>query len=461
VSKDLYRERLRPQFHFTAKTGWKGDPIGLVYYKGEYHLCYIFIPRGSRGDEHNLYWGKQMWGHAVSPDLVHWTELDPAILPKDDEFLNSGSALVDWNNTAGLQTGDEKTIIAIYSLAGPAADGSKVTQCTQCLSFSNDHGRTWTKYEGNPVLPNVDGMNRDPKVFWYKPDQKWVMIFYIEKGDTYTLYESADLKHWMHMSDYHFPGHGECPDLFPLQVDGDPNIVKWVLVAGNGDYMIGMFDGKKFTPDSGPYIGDYGANYYATQTYSDTPDGRRIQFAWMRKGEFPDMPFNQQMNFPTELKLKTLPVGVRLCRTPVKEIENVHAKSHKFRNALLIPGDNLLSGIHGGLFDVRTVIEVGEASEFGFVVNGQTISYSVKDKTLTCLRKSAKLAPVDGQIKLQILVDRTSIEIYGNDGEVVMTSFYLPTDDKVGISSYSVGAITRVKSLQVYELKSAWGTGSQ
>lgn len=457
MSAKLYKEKYRPQFHFSAKNGWFNDAIGLVFYKGEYHVSFLNIPNGSESED-GLFLGVKRWGQAISPDLVHWTELDPAICPGPAEAIKSGSAVVDWANTSGLQTGGDKVIVAFYTLASPAEDGSGAIECTQCMAYSNDRGRTWLKYAGNPVIPNIKGGNRDPRVFWYEPNKKWIMAFYIPEGDIFTFFESRDLKFWMHLQDYHFPGHGECPDLFPMKVDGDESNVKWILVVGNGDYMIGNFNGHQFSAESGPYVGDYGGNYYATQTFSDMLDGRRIQMAWMRHGQYPDMPFDQQMNFPTELDLKLLPVGLRLCRMPVKEIENVHREIHKFDGLLIQPGENLLSGIQGDLFDIQAEIEVGDVTEFGFRANGEMISYSVSSKLLACTGKSVKLEPVNGCIKLRILVDRTSIEVYGNDGEVVMTSCYLPTDDGLGISAYSFGKPTKARSLCVHELESSWLT---
>ncbi|MCY3020721.1 MAG: glycoside hydrolase family 32 protein [Planctomycetota bacterium] len=439
---ELYNETYRPQFHFTARKNWLNDPNGLVFYKGEYHLFFQHNPTG-------IDWGNMTWGHAVSPDLIHWEQLRNAIEPDKLGTIFSGSAVVDWNNTTGFQKGDEKTIVAIYTAAG--------NPFTQCIAYSNDCGRTFAKYDKNPVLPHIVGGNRDPKVVWYAPGKVWVMALFKDK-DIFAFFSSPDLKTWTQLQDMAVPGCGECPDFFEMPVDGDKNNRKWVWTAANGHYLIGTFDGKTFTKESGPHVADHGKNYYAVQTYSDIPeeDGRRIQIAWMNGGKYPRMPFNQQMSFPCEMKLRTLPEGLRICRTPVKEIEALRAKEHKWNDATLKPGDNPLADISGDLFDVRAEFELGDATEFGFRARGQAVTYSVKDKKLSCLGRSAELAPIANRIKLQILLDRTTIEAFGNDGKVSMTSCFVPKVKDKSMEAFAVGGSVKIVSLSVYELKSAW-----
>lgn len=437
----LYNEPIRPQFHFCAKANWLNDPNGLVYYKGQYHLFFQHNPL-------SVDWGNLTWGHAVSSDLVHWTELEPAIHPDELGDIYSGSAVVDWQNTSGLKKGDEKPICAFYSAAGKPF--------TQCLAYSTDSGKTFSKYEKNPVVPHIAGENRDPKVFWYAPGKHWVMALYLD-GDEYAILNSADLIHWTQVSSLHFPKDGECPDLFELPVDGDAKNMKWVFVAGTGSYLIGSFDGKTFRPESGPFVGDYGEHYYATQSYNDIPaaDGRRIQITWMRGGLYPNMPFNQQMNFPCQCTLKTFPDGIRMCRVPVHEIEKLWTKDHKWSDAAITSGDNLLSGIKNELVDIDATIDLADADEVGFKLHGQTVAYVVKDQTLTALGRSAKLTPIDNRLSLRILLDRNSVEVYADQGRVVISNCVVPGDDH-SIELYTKGGKARIVSMHVHELKSAW-----
>ncbi len=441
MTDTLYAEKHRPQFHFTARANWLNDPNGLVYYKGRYHLFFQHNPSG-------INWGNMTWGHAVSPDLVHWTQVEHAILPDRLGTIFSGSAVVDRENSSGFGTGSEKPLVAFYTAAGGTSEESNGQPFTQCIAFSTDAGDTWTKYAGNPVIRHIGGSNRDPKVIRY--EDKWLMVLYID-GDMFALFESEDTKSWTKIQDFRFPDHSECPDFFPMRLLG---VTKWVLTAANGDYYIGAFDGRRFTPESGPHRADYGANHYAVQTYSDAPDGRRIQIAWMNGGKYPEMPFNQQMSFPTELKLKSFPEGLRICRLPVREIEGLREKEYVFKDKVLEPGKNLLAGISGHLFDISAQIELKDASGIEIKTLGETIGYSAGK--LTCLGKTADLPPVNGRIKLRILVDRTSIEVYGNDGKVCMTSCFLPTVDQAELSMEVQDGSARVVSMKVFKLKSTW-----
>jgi sucrose-6-phosphate hydrolase SacC (GH32 family) len=240
-------------------------------------------------------------------------------------------------------------------------------------------------------------------------------------------------------------------------VDGDPARKKWVWTAANGHYLVGTFDGRKFSPEGGPRASDRGRNFYAVQTYSDLPetDGRRIQVAWMSGGRYPGMPFNQQMSFPCELTLRTFPEGLRLCRQPVREIESLRGQERRWENETLRPGGDLLVGVTGDLFDIAAEIEPGDASGFGFRIRGEPIECSLKEKKITCLGASADLEPAGGRIDLRILVDRASLEVFALGGRVSMTSCFLPRAGKKSLEVYAEAPV-RVVSLKVYPLRSAW-----
>ena len=231
-AEDLYREPLRGQFHFSSRRGWNNDPNGLVFYHGEYHLFY----------QHNPYgwgWGNMHWGHAVSRDLVHWQELGDALAPDPLGPMFSGSAVVDWQNTSGFGKPGQPAQVLIYTAAGDPT--------VQCIAFSTD-GRNFAKFSGNPVVKQITGGNRDPKVIWHEPTKKWVMTFYVEQNGKHTIQflTSPNLKDWTRMS--HTDGFFECPDFFELPVDGDAANRKWVLTAASSEYMVGTFDGTTFTP---------------------------------------------------------------------------------------------------------------------------------------------------------------------------------------------------------------------
>lgn len=455
----IYREEYRPQFHFTARKNWLNDPNGLVFYKGEYHLFFQHNPDG-------INWGNMTWGHAVSPDLVHWTQLDHALYPDELGTIFSGSAVVDWKNTAGFQAGDEKSIVCIYTSAGDQVTPQK--PFTQGIAFSNDRGRTWTKYGKNPVLGHIAGSNRDPKVFWHGPSKKWVMALFLD-GGRYALFGSPNLREWTKLSDVPPSGAEECPDLFELPVDppspgsvgaarGDAGNTRWVFWGGNNNYLIGRFDGTTFIKEAGPFCFEHGNNYYAAQSYSDIPaeDGRRIQIAWMRGERCPGMPFNQQMSFPSTLTLRTLPEGIRLCREPVREIEKLHSRRHRFENLPVKAGIDPLKDIAGDLFDIRLEFEPGEAEDVTLNIRGTPVVYDVKKKQVVFLGKTAPSEPIQGTVKLQVLVDRSSIEVFGADGRFSMSSGFLPPSDNRKLALSARGGTAQVKLLEVWELKSAW-----
>ncbi|MHC4665952.1 MAG: glycoside hydrolase family 32 protein [Planctomycetota bacterium] len=443
----LYNEKYRPQFHFTPRENWTNDPNGLVYYKGEYHLFFQHNPSG-------INWGNMTWGHAISGDLMHWKEVADAIKPDELGTIFSGSTVVDWKNTSGFQMGDENVLTAFYTAAGKFAKPEK--PFTQCLAYSNDRGRTWVKYKNNPVMEHIRAENRDPKVIWYEPTKTWIMALYLDKND-FVLMSSKNLKDWDKLQDVTLPGSRECPDFFPLAVDGEAGNVRWVFWGANGKYLLGAFDGKKFTAESGPHESRVG-NHYAAQTYSDIPesDGRRIQIAWMAKGKFPDMPFNQQMSIPCELNLRTFPQGIRLCMLPVKEIARARGRSMSWKNVVLEPGMNLLSDVSEELFEIQAEIEPGGAAEVGFNLRGNPLVYNVSQKKLSCRNKGVEVTPVGGRIKLHILVDRASIEVFPNEGLMpIFLCFPLDTENKT-LDIFARGGQAKIQKLKLSKLKSIW-----
>ncbi len=455
----VFDEILRPQFHFTPEKNLQNDPNGLVYYDGEYHLFYQHNPFGNT-------WGFMHWGHAISTDLVHWEHLPIALFPDNDSKDSvkctafSGSGLVDVNNVTGLQSGDEKTILLFYTSQ----------QCGQRLAYSNDKGRTWKKYDKNPIIAYDETDDaRHPKVFWHKESQQYVMAIYRKPDNNDKLkgvsfYTSKNLIDWAYKS--HIAGFYECPDLVELPVNRREDDKKWVLFDGDGSYVIGKFDGEKFVSESPKLTGDFGQNYYATQTWSNIPetDGRTIQIAWMKGGEFPGMPFNGQMTFPCELSIKKYTDGLRLIRKPVKEIELLHGKPEVWEGKNIIPGinKNLTKGVKGDCFHIVGNFKVKTADSFGFVVRldkknqGIEIMYNSKTKTISCMGRSADIEPIDGNIKLEILLDRSSIEIFANDGKIILSSNITADQKANGMYLFNTGGEIFVEKLEIYPMKSMY-----
>jgi levanase/fructan beta-fructosidase len=457
TDKKYYQEKYRPQYHFTPEKNWMNDPNGLVYYGGEYHLFYQYNPNGKE-------WGFMHWGHAVSKDLIRWEHLPVAINPDEDSkdknhaTAFSGSAVVDENNIAGLQQGEEKTLLVFYTSF----------ECGQRLAYSNDKGRTWHKYAKNPLIPFVKDDARDPKVFFHAPSGKWVMVLYRrpdgdEAQQGISVFTSLNLINWELQS--HIAGYYECPDLFELPLDGDKGKSKWVLLGGSGEYRVGSFDGKQFSPETPMKTLDYGKNFYATQTWSNHPEGKVVQLAWMRGGEYPDMPFNGQMTFPCELSLRTTQSGPTLCRKPIEAIATLHGKNDLIKKEKnIIPGlqGNLVGGISGKILHIKAKFNPKTSDGFGFIVRngkkevGTEIRYDTNKKLLSCMGGQAVVEPKDGLLQFEILLDRSSIEIFVNDGEVVLSSCFTPAEEDDDLTLWTQGGELFVNEIQVYELKSAW-----
>lgn len=448
-----YAEPLRPQFHFTAAENWINDPNGLVCYDGVYHLFFQHNPAGRES-------ANKSWGHATSPDLVHWTQHETVLYPDELGEVWSGSAVVDANNTSGFQRGEEKPIVLIYTAAGGITKASAGKQFTQCLAYSADGGKTWQKYERNPVLAHVRGQNRDPKVLWNEPIRRWVMVLYLE-GNDFALFASPDLKNWSKLQTFTVAGCDECPDLFEIPIEREAGKTAWVFMAANGKYVVGQFDGREFKPDDNDFraiSSDYWREFYAGQTFSNMPDGRRVQIAWLRDGKYPGMPFNQQLSFPTTLTLHRTANGLRLHRLPVKEIELLRDEEMRVTDAMIDSSGTKLNDLSGDAFDIHAIIEVGQAKRITWRICGQPIAFDADARVVSVLNASAPLAPIDGRITLRMLIDRTSMEVFGNDGEVSLSGCYLPAGKAVvePPTISTEGGAARLVSCEAYTLKSAW-----
>lgn len=476
----MYRERYRPQFHFSSRRGFINDPNGLVYFAGEYHLFYQHQPFGT-DIGHDL----KFWGHAVSRDLVHWEELPMALAPDEHGAMYSGSAVVDWHNSSGLQNGDDPPLVALYTADGRSADGER--PFTQCLAYSNDRGRTWRKHPDNPVLPHIAGLNRDPRVFWHPPRDCWAMVLYLD-DDRFALFTSANLRDWTRRNEVRLPTHS-CPDLFQLPVDGDPNDLRWVLWAADTRYLVGSFDGERFVADAAhgggrELIQQPIGTAYAAQTWSDVPrdDGRVLQIAWLRTTP-PGMPFTHCMTLPCELTLRRTPSGVRLCSAPARELRALRRDHSRWRDLVLNPdtmpppaapffgvparyGD---WGIHPlvrmpDTAEVMVEIEPDSADYVAVVLRGIWIVYDAGARRLSCATGRPATGDASGVaielergvLRLHVLLDRASIEVFGAGGAVVFPLGVVPVDDARELTVAARGGGARLRCLDLWRLASIW-----
>ena len=437
---DFYKEKNRPQFHFTTRNGWINDPNGLIWNDGEYHLFY----------QHNPYerdWGNMHWGHAVSPDLVHWKELPVALRPDTIGTMFSGSAIIDYENTSGFGKSGTSPMVVAYT-----ADGDKGQR--QCIAYSLDNGRTFKKYDGNPVIDSGKKWNtrdtRDPKVFRY--GDHWVMV--LNERDGHSIYTSNNLKDWTYSS--HVTGFWECPELFELPVDGNPDNTMWVMYGASGTYMLGDFDGYTFTPRSGKHVFTAGTGY-AAQTFNNIPvsDGRRIQIGWSRIGH-PGMNFNGMMLMPVELKLQTGKEGPRLVSNPVREVEAICESKGKWSGLTQQEAEDILRGFSGfedGL-RVKVTFALSHATEASLSLADQRlVDYDMNGTRLNGYFYSPQ-DPTSMELTTDIWIDRTSAEVFVDGG---VFSYSMPRDLLANPAPFSIrGNNLKIKELEIYTIPSIW-----
>ncbi|WP_445486771.1 glycoside hydrolase family 32 protein [Niallia sp. 03133] len=488
---NVFTEKFRPHFHFSPKEFWLNDPNGMVYFKGEYHLFYQYHPTGTT-------WGPMHWGHAVSKDLIHWEELPIALYPDEYGAIFSGSAVVDWHNTTGFFP-DEPGLVAIYTNHGMYPNSDRPFQ-RQSIAYSQDKGRTWGKYEGNPVLTDESITDfRDPKVFWHDETNKWVMI--LATDQTVTFYTSPNLKDWQFASEFgkNEGSHlavWECPDLFKLSVDGDPANEKWVMIVSIGDnanykegsrtqYFIGSFDGTTFKNDHSEdtilWL-DYGRDNYAGVSWSDIPssDSRRIYIGWMNNwryaNQLPTEKWRGVMTLPRELDLVSTDDGIRLFQKPVKEIYTIKEQQSYLKENTLLSSNTLAIDLSHSLVELNVEFEKISAGQFGIelVYNDEEktiINYDVLRSILAVDRtksgeidfsdsfsaiQEAPLTNKNNRVKLQVFIDMSSIEVFANDGEAAITSLVYPKNGLQKVNLFSKNGETKVTLLECNELNSIW-----
>ena len=431
----FYKETYRPQFHFTSRRGWLNDPNGCIWHDGLYHLYY----------QHNPFereWENMTWGHATSPDLLHWTEHAPVLHPDSLGTMFSGSAVFDADNTSGFGTKKNPPLVFAYT-----ADRSDKE--VQCIAYSLDGGMTLHKYEGNPVIDSHDKWQshdtRDPRLFKWTASPKsspkgkdlesplpfrggeggeaWVLVLNERNG--HSIYTSDNLRDWTYQS--HVSGFWECPDLFPLAVDGNPEDVRWVMLGASNTYMIGRFDGKTFTPESGKHRFSTGA-IYAAQTFNNVPDGRRIQIGWANI-DHPGMPFRGQMLLPTELTLRTTKDGIRLVSMPISEVASLLKPLYASDKTLSAQEANAaLQRVNSSLaVHLRATLNLTYATSAGLKLDGQTlVDYDLNRNTLNGQFYSPQ-DPTSLALTMDVYIDRTSVEVFIDDG---LYSYSLPREVK-------------------------------
>ncbi|WP_264509782.1 glycoside hydrolase family 32 protein [Flavobacterium sp. N1719] len=469
-----YDEIYRPQFHFTPSAHWMNDPNGLVYFNGKFHLFYQYYPEAT-------VWGPMHWGHAVSYDLMHWEQLPIALYPDALGWIFSGSAVIDTQNTAGF---GKNAMIAIFTYHNDEIwkSGKKNTE-SQGIAYSLDEGKTWVKYDKNPVLNNTGEQDfRDPKVFWNLSTQLWNMVLAV--GDHIRIFSSPNLKEWKKESDFKPDndlqnlGVWECPDLFPMTTS--EGITKWVMIVNHGDkcpnggsgtrYFVGDFDGKTFTPSQSSLWMDHGTDFYAAVTFSNVPDNQRILLGWMSNWQY-------ATKVPTEVW--------RSAMTVPRQLELVASKNQFFLKQSLLPvfqynQNELYKAIIASLPFEKKRLEL-EQAEISFATEASdfriTLLNSAKEQFQITFAngviqtdrsqsgqvgfsaifgtKIQTMAVPEKITSVQMLLDASSIELLINDGKYSMTNLFFPIQPYSDISITS-NSVQKIKNLTINAIPSIW-----
>jgi fructan beta-fructosidase len=482
----FYQETHRPQFHFSPKEKWMNDPNGMVFHNGEFHLFYQYYPEG-------LVWGPMHWGHAVSKDMIRWEHLPIALYPDSLGLIFSGSAVVDKNNTSGFGSNENPALVAIYTYHSMEKEKSGRTDYQyQGIAFSIDNGRTWAKYDENPVLKNQGIKDfRDPKVFWHQPTNKWVMILAVK--DHVELWGSANLKSWNKLSDFgvDYGDHGgvwECPDLFQVNVEGS-DLEKWIMIVSinpggpNGgsatQYFVGDFDGKIFKSDTKKTDTlwlDYGPDNYAGVTWSNMPGGRSTFLGWMSNWayaqEVPTSPWRSANTIPRELSLKNSNGQPYLKSSLSPEVQTLVSKSSTVKDLSI--QDSLEVTETNFNFNMAIVSGVADKKDFSLEFFNDknefvAIGYDSKQNRFYVdransgktdfsknypLKAHARRISNENTIPFTIVKDVSSVEVFFDDGISVMTSLFFPTEDLQRLRVRSKSNV--VKSFEAKELTSIW-----
>lgn len=473
------KESFRPVYHHTPAYGWMNDPNGMFYKDGVYHLYFQYNPYGS-------VWGNMHWGHSTSTDLMHWKFEGCAIVPDAWGAIFSGSCVVDHENTAGF---GKEAVVAFYTSAKSTPWGDIQMQS---MAYSLDNGKTFTKYEGNPILTSSEKDFRDPKVFWYAPGKHWVMILAV--GQHMEIYSSVNLKEWKKESEFGAMqgAHGgvwECPDLVEIPVEGTRE-KKWVLICNlnpggpfggsAAQYFVGSFDGKKFVNESPTQTKwmDWGKDNYATVTWNNAPDGRCIALGWMSNWQYannvPTRQYRSANTLARDLTLYREGQELYLKSTPSSEVKKARGKKVSIPSFKVSEKHEMVNLFEEkqGAYEVEIVIQNAGASKIAFCLlndKGEKVSmyYDLNRKQFVMDRSESgkvdfskdfpavMVAPVnvDKELTLRLFVDRSSIEAFGEDGKFVMTNLVFPSQPYVKMCFEADKNGYAVKSLNVYKLQ--------
>lgn len=434
---DLYREENRPLVHFTVKNGWNNDPNGLIFLNGIYHMFYQYGPC-------SVHWNNMHWGHATSHDLIRWQEEPCALCPDEIGTIASGSAVLDRKNVSGLGSQQSPLVLLFFSNTGRGFE--------QHLAYSTDGLQTIQKYVGNPVLPNICAGNRDPRVVWCEDLNKWLMALYMD-GDEYWLFSSDDLLHWQMHQQLHLPGDNECPDFYPIMAETGER--KWVFSGAHDVYIVGTFQNGLFVAEQSPTQLSYGGLIYASQTFSETwPEVIRI--SWDMTSNW-QCRASQQMGIPTRMTLRRDTDRYRLCAYPVAAFDTLRDSTFSDTSVRLFPEQAYCRKVEAAPTDLLLVLDNSKSGSLNMELFGFWVTLNLSAGNITVGSTTAPLLLHNGTIRLRMIFDRRTLELFIDDGAAVLAAEADTIFSQNFLQLHSTVPIS-IKLLQISSLQSIWQT---
>jgi fructan beta-fructosidase len=471
-----YKEKFRPQFHFSPAVNWANDPNGLLYFDHQYHLFYQSNPFGN-------VWGHMSWSHATSSDLLHWKDLPPAIKEENGIMIFSGTCVADKNNTAGFAKNAETPLVVVYT-------GNSTNLQTQNIAYSTDSGITWTKYAGNPILDVHEKDFRDPKIFWYAVKKYWVMALMLSVKHKVEFYKSNNLKHWDLLSEFgpagDTSGVWECPDLFKV-CNKKKTYSKWVLtlsVNGAMQYFVGSFDGVQFKNENDSakvFRPDYGPDYYAAISYNNLPFAEMpVMIGWINNWKYandiPTIPWKGAMSLPRRINITRVGNNYILLQHPVEAFNSLRSEIFHFSETIadtsfqlntkctqlemdvdMQPSANNICGVKLAIGN-NHFAEIGydAAKKILYMDRSHCANQDFNPNFKNLSHFETPLSPHNDHIRLQIYFDNSIIEVFANDGEKVMTMQVFPADGDNGLSLFSKNGVCNFSNITFWKMRSVW-----
>lgn len=438
VSDKVYREITRPQVHFTVKNGWNNDPNGLVYFNGKYHMFFQYNPCSAK-------WGNMHWGHAVSSDMLHWRELDCALYPDETGTMYSGSAVVDERNVSGLGNDNEPRVLIFYTAAGNHSILSQKARTAQYVATMDTTGDL-IKRGNSPIIANISGGNRDPKVIWCEELNSFILALYIG-SHVFAIFRSDDLINWSELQRLRMENDRECPDIYPLYCNGKK---LWIFCAANDKYIVGSFEGGRFSPITGEQTLSYNSINYAAQSFSGLSNGRIVRIYWQRSAVKNNNSVTQQMSIPVEMSLSTINGEYYLSAMPIKEFTELRSSPLSFPEQELNKETNI--SVKNTSLDIEVELEYTKNASLSLEVFGAHVELDMRQNAVIYGEYSMPLSVLEDKVKFRMILDGSSVEMFSDNGRFISTVTFTRDERSSDITLAPTGTV-RLTKFDIYQLE--------